>query len=89
MEDPESESAVFASLFQALLTEQARPWSPSNARLFWLACWGAADTSRAYRTHAARWREAGALDWASELETAAEALDADWDARIRAQHQAP
>ena len=76
MEDPETK-AIFDALFQELLVQEARPWRPPAADKFWLAAWRAADVSRACRKQAAQWSDAGILDWAIELEDAANALDAE------------
>lgn len=82
------ETAIFDGLFHDLLIQESKPWRPSPADRFWLAVWRTADVSRSYRAHAAQWRDAGVLDWAADLETAADQLDADWDARMRAFHDA-
>ncbi len=82
------EQAIFDTLFQEFRAEQARPWRPSKADRFWGAAWAAADLSRQYRRHAAEWRDADVLDWAQDLEQAADQLDAEWDVRIRAFHEA-
>lgn len=55
---------------------------------FWWAFWIAADHSRAYRQHAADWRDAGFPDLAAELEAGADQHDAEWDARMRAHRAA-
>jgi predicted alpha/beta hydrolase family esterase len=57
-------------------------------RRFWQACWAAADLSRAYRRMAEDWHACGVPDWATRYEAAAEALDAEWTARMAARHQA-
>lgn len=57
------------------------------AQRFILAVWRAADASRAYRTRAEAWRAAGSVDYAAQLEAAADAHDAEWDARLRAQRE--
>lgn len=59
---------------------------PNTDRPFWLAMWQAAAHSCAYRRHAREWRAAGSVDYAAQLEQAAEAFDAEWDARMRAVH---
>ena len=55
---------------------------------FWASVWAAADASRAYRKRADEWRAAGSEDYAAQLEQAADAHDATWDARMRAFHDA-
>ena len=79
------EDRIFQGLFQALLSGSRPPTPREEARArFWAQAWAAADQSRAYRQRAAEWRDAGSVDYAAELEAAADAHDADWDAKIRA-----
>jgi hypothetical protein len=82
------EKAIFDALFHDLLQTEARPWRPTKASQFWHAAWAASDVIRLYRKHARDWREADAPDWADQLEEAADRLEAEWDARIRAFHEA-
>ena len=83
------EDRIFQGLFRKLLAEGSRPPHPrdvARAR-FWQRAWAAADQSRAYRKQAAEWREAGSEDYAAQLEAAADAHDAVWDAETRAQRE--
>jgi hypothetical protein len=82
----DAEKHVFDTLLQKLLAAEARPPSRREVdrAIFWNSAWVAADACRAYRRQAETWREAGSWDVADQLEQAAAAHDAEWEAKIRA-----